>query len=48
MYTETLEHEYEKPYLGVPFAINPSIIKTADLKKEPRKEPEDDIKVIKE
>jgi len=48
MYTETLEHEYEKPFLGVPFAINQSIIKKVDLKKEPRKEPEDDIKIITE
>lgn len=37
MYTETLEHEYEKPLLGVPFLINQSIIKKADLKKQPKK-----------
>lgn len=47
MYTETLEHEYEKPFLGVPFLINQSIIKKTDLKKFPKKEPEDEINIIK-
>gem|GEM_PF-6710845 len=35
MYSETLEHEYEKPYLGKPFPINHNyIVKKADYDRE--------------
>jgi len=38
MYSETLEHEYEKPYLGKPFPINHNhIVKKADYDREKRR-----------
>lgn len=41
MYTETLEHEYEKPYSGKPFLINQNYtVKKADYDKS-KKEPEE-------
>lgn len=52
MYTYTLEHEYDKPYSGKPFLINQNgMIKKADYdraKKFPKKDPEDEIKIINE